>query len=73
MSINRALAGQTGRGRRRLQRRLAENFLFTVLEHLIVHQEFHGDLHPGNIMASPDGSLYLIDWGMSWTCAVNGS
>jgi len=63
MSINRALAGQTGRGRRRLQRRLAENFLFTVLEHLIVHQEFHGDLHPGNIMASPDGSLYLIDWG----------
>ncbi|TDT39308.1 putative unusual protein kinase regulating ubiquinone biosynthesis (AarF/ABC1/UbiB family) [Halospina denitrificans] len=63
MSINRVLAGQTGRGRRRLQRRIAENFLFTVLEHLIVHQEFHGDLHPGNIMASPDGSLYLIDWG----------
>ena len=63
MSINQVLTDKTGRDRRRLQRRIAENFLFTVLEHLIVHQEFHGDLHPGNIMASPDGSLYLIDWG----------
>ena len=63
MPINQALYGLRDRERRKFQRRVAENFLFTVLEHLIVHQEFHGDLHPGNIMAGPDGSLYLIDWG----------
>ncbi len=49
--------------RRRFQRQLAENFLFTMLEHLLVYQEFHGDLHPGNVMISGDGRLYLIDWG----------
>ncbi len=63
MAINEVLGAREGRDRRRLQRRIAENFLFTVLEHLVVHQEFHGDLHPGNIMCNPDGSLYLIDWG----------
>lgn len=63
MAINQMLSSHQGKSRRRLQRRIAENFLFTVLEHLIVHQEFHGDLHPGNVMVNPDGALYLIDWG----------
>ena len=63
MAINQVLSSHEGKPRRRLQRRIAENFLFTVLEHLIVHQEFHGDLHPGNVMVNPDGALYLIDWG----------
>lgn len=63
MAINQVLASRQGRARRRLQRQIAENFLFTVLEHLIVYQEFHGDLHPGNVMVNPDGRLYLIDWG----------
>jgi predicted unusual protein kinase regulating ubiquinone biosynthesis (AarF/ABC1/UbiB family) len=49
--------------RRRFQRQLAENFLFTMLEHLLVYQEFHGDLHPGNVMIDAEGRLYLIDWG----------
>ncbi|MDX1589034.1 MAG: AarF/UbiB family protein [Oleiphilaceae bacterium] len=63
MAINQVLASRQGRSRRRLQRRIAENFLYTVLEHLVVYQEFHGDLHPGNVMVNPDGKLYLIDWG----------
>lgn len=45
------------------QRQLASNFMFTMLEHLLVYQEFHGDLHPGNVMIDADGKLYLIDWG----------
>ena len=63
VAINRALAALTGKPRRRFQRRVAEHFLYTILEQLLVYQEFHGDLHPGNIMVNDDGELYLIDWG----------
>ncbi|WP_369820561.1 phosphotransferase, partial [Oleiphilus sp. HI0061] len=31
--------------------------------HLLIHQEFHGDLHPGNVMVDLDARLFLIDWG----------
>lgn len=63
MAINRAIQSRAGSDRRRFQRKVAEHFLYTVLEHLIVYQEFHGDLHPGNIMVGPEADLYLIDWG----------
>ncbi|TVP54957.1 MAG: AarF/ABC1/UbiB kinase family protein [Halomonadaceae bacterium] len=63
MAINQVLASRQGRSRRRLQRRIAENFIYTVMEHLVVYQQFHGDLHPGNVMVNPEGKLYLIDWG----------
>jgi predicted unusual protein kinase regulating ubiquinone biosynthesis (AarF/ABC1/UbiB family) len=49
--------------RRKFQRRLSEQFLYTVLSHLMLYQECHGDLHPGNIMVNTQGELYLIDWG----------
>ena len=49
--------------RRKFQRKLAEQFLYTVLTHLTFYQECHGDLHPGNIMINSNGELYLIDWG----------
>ena len=49
--------------RRRFQRQVSERLLYTVLSHVFVHQEIHGDLHPGNIMIGSDGALYLIDWG----------
>ncbi len=48
-----------------MRRKIAHNFLYTVLENLIVHQEFHGDLHAGNVLVDADAHLYLIDWGNS--------
>ena len=63
MAIKQAINELHGKRRKRFQRKVAENFIFTILEHLVVHQEFHGDLHPGNIMVGADAQLYLIDWG----------
>ena len=63
MAIKQAISELHGKKRKRFQRKVAENFIFTILEHLVVHQEFHGDLHPGNIMVGADAQLYLIDWG----------
>jgi len=63
VAVNRALDARFGKARRRFQRRVAENFLHAILEQLIIFQEFHGDLHPGNIMVNDRGELYLIDWG----------
>jgi len=62
-SINHAIAEHTGREKSIFQRKVAENFVYTILEHLIIHQEFHGDLHPGNIMVGESAELFLIDWG----------
>jgi hypothetical protein len=56
--------------RRDFQRQVSERLLYTVLGHIFVHQEIHGDLHPGNIMIGADGALYLIDWGN--TVALEG-
>ena len=64
-AINQAIERYDGQKRKRFQRKLAENFLHAMLEHLLVYQEFHGDLHPGNIMTDMDARLFLIDWGNS--------
>lgn len=45
------------------RRELAQKFLYTVLTHIFVYQEVHGDLHPGNVMVDQEGCLHLIDWG----------
>ena len=45
------------------RRELARKFLFVVLSQVFIHQEVHGDLHPGNVMVDADGTLHLIDWG----------
>ena len=62
-AINQALSIFDGKRKRRFQRRLSESFLYTMLEHLLIHNEFHGDLHPGNIMVDGEARLFLIDWG----------
>lgn len=64
-AINHMIEHFTGEKRQRFQRQVAENFLYTMLEHLVVYQEFHGDLHPGNIMVDKEARLFLIDWGNS--------
>jgi ubiquinone biosynthesis protein len=63
MAINHAIDSYKGRKKKRFQRKLAENFLYTMLEHMLIYQEFHGDLHPGNVMVDLDARLFLIDWG----------
>jgi predicted unusual protein kinase regulating ubiquinone biosynthesis (AarF/ABC1/UbiB family) len=63
MAINLAIDRYKGRKKKRFQRKLAENFLYTMLEHMLIYQEFHGDLHPGNVMVDLDARLFLIDWG----------
>ncbi len=35
-----------------------------VLEHTLVYGVFHGDLHAGNVLATPDGQLGLVDYGI---------
>ncbi|MBB2976208.1 ubiquinone biosynthesis protein [Microbacterium endophyticum] len=42
---------------------LARGLMEVVLEQILVHGVFHADLHPGNVILRPDGSLGLIDFG----------
>ena len=62
-SLTRALARMPRHERRRFQTQVMERLLFTVLHHVFVYREMHGDLHPGNVMIGHDGMLHLIDWG----------
>ncbi|WP_233574956.1 AarF/UbiB family protein [Stagnimonas aquatica] len=62
-SLNRALARMPRSQRRQFQSQVLERLLYTVLHHVFVYREMHGDLHPGNVMIGTDGALYLIDWG----------
>lgn len=47
----------------KFQRNTAHQLLYTFLMQCFIYNEFHGDLHPGNILVGPKGELYLIDWG----------
>ena len=62
-SLGTAFAGLRGRRARRARRRTGRLFLHAVLSHLLVYREFHGDLHPGNVLVSDDQQLFFIDWG----------
>jgi predicted unusual protein kinase regulating ubiquinone biosynthesis (AarF/ABC1/UbiB family) len=62
-SLTRALQRMNRRDRRRFQFDVMERLMYTVLHHIFVYGEIHGDLHPGNVMIGSDGALHLIDWG----------
>ena len=62
-SVNTAFATGGGRRDRRARRKIGRAFLHTMISHLLVYREFHGDLHPGNILVAQPQQLYLIDWG----------
>ncbi|MGH8462322.1 MAG: AarF/UbiB family protein [Stenotrophobium sp.] len=62
-SLTRALRKMPASRRRAFQFQVAERLLFTILHHIFVYREIHGDLHPGNVMIGSDGALHLIDWG----------
>ena len=63
VNIARAAAHFRPRDALAYRRTLARKFLFSVLVQIFVHQEVHGDLHPGNVMVDARGMLHLIDWG----------
>ena len=63
VNISRAAAHFKPRDAVAYRRELARKLLFSVLSQVFVHQEVHGDLHPGNVMVDADGRLHLIDWG----------
>ncbi|ALS28740.1 ABC transporter [Paenibacillus sp. 32O-W] len=46
------------------RRLLAERFAATIFHQVLVEGFFHGDPHPGNVLALQDGSLVLLDFGM---------
>ena len=62
-SLNTAFKEGRGRRARKARRRIGRAFLHTVMSHLFVYREFHGDLHPGNILVAKQQDLYFIDWG----------
>ncbi|MCR8659602.1 ABC1 kinase family protein [Paenibacillus endoradicis] len=43
---------------------LAERMTNAIFHQILVEGIFHGDPHPGNVMALPDGRLAMIDFGM---------
>ncbi|QHW34461.1 AarF/ABC1/UbiB kinase family protein [Paenibacillus rhizovicinus] len=45
-------------------RMLADRFATTILHQILVTGHYHGDPHPGNVLALQDGSLALLDFGM---------
>jgi predicted unusual protein kinase regulating ubiquinone biosynthesis (AarF/ABC1/UbiB family) len=49
----------------RSRRQVGRSFLHTVMSHMFVYREFHGDLHPGNLLVDQQQRLYFIDWGNS--------
>jgi len=44
-------------------RNLAARLLYSLLSQIFVYQEFHGDLHPGNVLINISGEMVFIDWG----------
>ncbi len=50
---------------------LARRLCVTVLRQILEDNEFHGDLHPGNIMLLADNRIALIDFGSVGRLAQN--
>lgn len=45
------------------RQQLADKLLGNVLHQVMVGGVFHSDLHPGNVLLSPEGELQLLDFG----------
>ncbi len=42
---------------------VGHNYLSTAYQMVFEHGFFHADLHPGNVLVQPDGTLALLDFG----------
>jgi predicted unusual protein kinase regulating ubiquinone biosynthesis (AarF/ABC1/UbiB family) len=62
-SLGQAFPRGGGRAALRARRRIGREFLHSMISHLLLYREIHGDLHPGNILVAGRERLYLIDWG----------
>ena len=62
-SINQMINAVPEKHRPKFARQTASRFLYTLLHHVFVYQEFHGDLHPGNVLLNSHGEMFFIDWG----------
>jgi predicted unusual protein kinase regulating ubiquinone biosynthesis (AarF/ABC1/UbiB family) len=62
-SLTSAFTSGSKRRTKRARRKVGRDFLHTVISHLCIYREFHGDLHPGNVLVADEDQLYLIDWG----------
>lgn len=47
------------------RRKLANRFASSIFHQVLVEGFFHGDPHPGNVLALSDGRLAFIDFGMT--------
>ncbi|WP_435170768.1 ABC1 kinase family protein [Paenibacillus glycanilyticus] len=45
-------------------KKLAERYSKAIFQQVLVDGFFHGDPHPGNVLALPDGNLAFLDFGM---------
>ncbi|GLX69370.1 ABC1 kinase family protein [Paenibacillus glycanilyticus] len=45
-------------------KKLGERYAKTIFHQVLVDGFFHGDPHPGNVLALPDGNLAFLDFGM---------
>jgi len=44
--------------------KIAQNLTSAVIKQIMIHGFFHADLHPGNIIITPEGAVAFIDFGM---------
>src|SRR6056297_1286580 len=62
-SINQVVNAVPAKQRPKFSRQMASRFLYTILYHVFVYQEFNGDFHPGNVLINTHGEMFFIDWG----------
>lgn len=46
------------------RRRLLRLAIQTIVEHTLIYGRFHGDLHAGNVLVTPEGNFSLVDFGI---------
>ena len=45
-------------------KKLGGDVYYMLLKQTLIDGYFHGDLHPGNLLISPEGKLLLLDFGL---------